>query len=105
MLHTLSSRTVFFGLVALAIVSMLFARLYLQELLDLEACPLCMTQRVFVVLWGLFALAGALHNPPAWGRRVYAALVSTVDEQIGRLLDQVDGLVQRGRVLAEVRPQ
>lgn len=74
MLHTLSSRTVFFGLVALAIVSMLFARLYLQELLDLEACPLCMTQRVFVVLWGLFALAGALHNPPAWGRRVYAAL-------------------------------
>jgi len=74
MLHTFSSRLVFFGLVLLAIISILFARFYLQEFLDLEACPLCMTQRVFVVLWGLFALAGALHNPSNLGRRVYASL-------------------------------
>jgi len=72
--HTLSSRTVFIGLVALAITSMVFARGYLQGYLGLEACPLCMTQRVFVVLWGLIALAGAIHNPSGWGRRVYAGL-------------------------------
>ncbi len=42
--------------------------------MGLEACPLCMTQRVFVVLWGVIALIGALHNPRHWGRRVYGAL-------------------------------
>jgi disulfide bond formation protein DsbB len=74
MLQALSPRLVFIGLVLLAITSMLFARLYLQEYLGLDACPLCMTQRVFVVLWGLIALLGALHNPQGWGRRVYGAL-------------------------------
>lgn len=74
MLHSLSPRLVFVGLVLLAITSMLFARLYLQEYLGLAACPLCMTQRVFVVLWGLIALVAAIHNPRGWGRRVYSAL-------------------------------
>ena len=72
--HSLSPRMVFIGLVLLAVVSMLFARVYLQGYLELVACPLCITQRLFVVLWGIVALAGAIHNPPGWGRRVYAAL-------------------------------
>ncbi|WP_415356842.1 disulfide bond formation protein B [Halioglobus sp. Uisw_031] len=72
--HAPSPRLVFIGLVLLAVVSMLFARLYLQAFLNLEACPLCMTQRVFVVAWGSIALIAALHNPLGWGSRVYAAL-------------------------------
>tara|TARA_R110002072_G_scaffold107837_4_gene234316 strand:- start:340 stop:843 length:504 start_codon:yes stop_codon:yes gene_type:complete len=72
--HALSPRLVFIGLVLLAVVSMLFARLYLEAFLNLEACPLCMTQRVFVVSWGLIALIAALHNPLGWARRVYGAL-------------------------------
>ena len=72
--HAPSPRLVFIGLVLLAVVSMLFARLYLQAFLNLEACPLCMTQRVFVVAWGLIALIATLHNPLGWGSRVYAAL-------------------------------
>jgi protein dithiol:quinone oxidoreductase len=74
MLQSLSTRQVFFALVLLAVVSMVFARFYLQEYLGLEACPLCMTQRVFVVLWGAIAFVGAVHDPRGWGRRVYAAL-------------------------------
>ena len=73
--HAPSPRLVFIGLVLLAVVSMLFARLYLQAFLNLEACPLCMTQRVFVVSWGLIALIAALHNPLGWGRRVYGGTV------------------------------
>lgn len=73
-LQSLSHRQVFFGLVIFAVVSIVFARFYLQAFLGLEACPLCMSQRAFVVLWGVFALLGALHNPPGWGRRVYAGL-------------------------------
>lgn len=72
--HALSPRLVFICLAILAAISMLFARLYLQAFLNLEACPLCMTQRVFVVLWGLIALIAAVHNPLGWGRRLYAAL-------------------------------
>ena len=74
MLQFLSPRKVFVGLALLAIISMLFARVYLQGYLGLDACPLCMTQRVFVVLWGVIALLAAAHNPHGWGRRVYAAL-------------------------------
>ncbi|MAT91003.1 MAG: disulfide bond formation protein B [Halioglobus sp.] len=72
--HTLSQRQVFCALVLLAVVAMLFARVYLQAYLGLEACPLCMTQRLFVVIWGVIALLGALHNPGALGGRVYAGL-------------------------------
>jgi len=76
MLRSLSPRLVFFGLAATALVAMLFARFYLEEILGLAPCPLCMTQRVFVVLWGGIALLAALHNPSGWGRRVYAGLCS-----------------------------
>lgn len=37
-------------------------------------CSLCITQRGFVVLTGLLALAAALHNPALTGRRTYAVL-------------------------------
>ena len=74
MVNSLSPRLVFVGLVLLAIVSMLFARVYLEAHLGLEACPLCMTQRVFVVGWGLFALAAVIHNPGVTGVRIYAGL-------------------------------
>ena len=74
MLDSLSPRLVFAGLALLAIVSMLFARVYLEAYLGLEACPLCMTQRVAVIGWGLFALAAAIHNPGTRGVRIYAGL-------------------------------
>ncbi len=74
MLHSLTPRLVFFGLAVTALAAMLFARVYLEEILGLAPCPLCMTQRVFVVLWGGIALLAALHNPAGWGRRVYATL-------------------------------
>ena len=74
MLQTLSPRVMFFGLVLFALAAMVFARGYLQGYLGLEPCPLCMTQRLFVVLWGAFALLAVLHNPAGWGLRVYAAL-------------------------------
>lgn len=74
MLQSLSPRLVFAGLVLLAITSMAFAMLFLSEYLDLAACPLCMTQRVFVVAWGVVALVAVIHNPRNWGLRIYGAL-------------------------------
>jgi disulfide bond formation protein DsbB len=49
---------------------------YLDGYLELEPCPLCMTQRVFVVLCGLFALLALAQNPGLIGRRIYAGLAA-----------------------------
>ena len=47
---------------------------YLDGVLGLTPCPLCMTQRVFVVGAGGVALVALLHGPGALGRRIYAVL-------------------------------
>ena len=52
---------------------MLVALLYFQEYLGLLPCPLCVSQRIFVILSGLIALAGYLHNPGRLGVQVYSA--------------------------------
>ncbi|WOJ97882.1 disulfide bond formation protein B [Congregibacter brevis] len=70
----LQIRPVFFGLFLLTVVSMAFALFYLERTLGLPPCPLCITQRLFVVLVGVFALLAAIQNPQGWGRRVYATL-------------------------------
>lgn len=74
MLQSLSPRLVFFGLVLLAIASMAIAVYFMSGHLELDACPLCMTQRIFVAAWGLVAVVALVHNPVSWGRRVYGAL-------------------------------
>jgi disulfide bond formation protein DsbB len=47
---------------------------YLDGVLGLEPCPLCMSQRLFVLGCGLFCLLAAIHNPGRTGRRVYASI-------------------------------
>jgi protein dithiol:quinone oxidoreductase len=49
--------------------------LHAQYRLGLEPCPLCILQRVGIVLLGLAFLVAALHHPRGWGRYVYAALL------------------------------
>jgi len=74
MLQLLSPRLVFFGLTAIAIASIAVAMLFMEGHLGLAPCPLCMTQRAFIVLVGIVGLIAGLHNPLAWGRRVYGVL-------------------------------
>ncbi|NIR29700.1 MAG: disulfide bond formation protein B [Gammaproteobacteria bacterium] len=50
--------------------------LYFQYAMQLEPCPLCIIQRVFVLGLGAVMLVGALHDPHAWGRRVYGGLIT-----------------------------
>ena len=74
-MHALmQTRPVFLGLTLIPVVAMGFAVLFLQQAMGLAPCPLCITQRVFVVLVGLFALTAFIHNPRGYGRRIYAAL-------------------------------
>ena len=48
--------------------------LYFERTLGLEACPLCMTQRLFIVLCGLWGLLAFVHNPGVLGVKVYSFL-------------------------------
>jgi disulfide bond formation protein DsbB len=50
--------------------------LYSQYGLGLEPCPLCIFQRIGVILLGLAFLAAALHDPRGRGRSVYGALIA-----------------------------
>jgi disulfide bond formation protein DsbB len=49
--------------------------LYAQHVLLLDPCPLCILQRIAVILCGLVFFTGAIHNPGTSGARVYAVLL------------------------------
>lgn len=70
----ITSRLVFLGIGAVTALMMGFGY-WLQYGLGLEPCPLCMTQRVFIVAAGVTGLVAALHGPGRTGIRVYGALV------------------------------
>ena len=66
-----------FLLVAIACtVMMLIAIFYFQKTLELDPCPLCITQRIFIILVGLISLAAFFHHPSVVCRRVYAGLIT-----------------------------
>jgi len=55
----------------LASAGLMGAALVFQYGMGLEPCPLCIVQRWFVIALGATLLVGALHNPRAWGQRLY----------------------------------
>ncbi len=69
-----SVRGLFFLMAAASVFLMLFA-LYLQHVLGEHPCPLCITQRIFVMVIGALALLAAIHNPAQLGRRAWSAAV------------------------------
>ena len=65
-----------FLLSAAASAGLILFALYLQYVQGEHPCPLCITQRIFVIAVGLLALAAAIHNPKQTGRRVWASLMA-----------------------------
>src|SRR5450631_1794435 len=49
---------------------------YAQYVMHLEPCPLCIFQRIGIFVLGVMFLIAALHDPAAFGRRVYTGLLS-----------------------------
>ncbi len=50
--------------------------LYAQHVLLLDPCPLCILQRIAVILLGVLFLLAALQNPGQIGGRIYSGLMS-----------------------------
>ncbi len=61
-------------IVFLGCTGLILAALYMQHAMGMHPCPLCITQRIFVIVVGLLALLAALHNPAAFGRKIYGGL-------------------------------
>lgn len=70
----ISARTINFGsfLICCGLIGFAY---YLQNILNLQPCPLCVLERcVFAILASLFLLA-AIHNPGPSGQRIYGSLL------------------------------
>ena len=57
-----------------ATIALIATALYMQYVMELIPCALCMTQRVFVIAVGVVALIAWLHKPGTKGTKVYAIL-------------------------------
>ena len=66
----------FYGLL-ICIASMLFAILYLERVLFLDPCPLCIFDRVVITALGVVFLVAFLHNPKSLLAKIYA-MISTI---------------------------
>ncbi|WP_417779334.1 disulfide bond formation protein B [Stutzerimonas xanthomarina] len=70
----LASPRSLFLLAFIACALMMVAALYLEHVVGLAPCPLCIVQRICVIGFGLVCLVAALHGPHKTGRRVYSVL-------------------------------
>jgi len=49
--------------------------LYLEHVVGLEPCPLCVMQRIFFILVGVVALIAGIQAPGKRGRRIYGVVL------------------------------
>ncbi len=73
-----------------ACVGLMGYALYSEHVLGLAPCPLCVFQRIAIIVLGIVFLLAALHNPNGGGRFGYSVLA---------LLAAVGGVVVAGRHL------
>ena len=59
-------------------VSLLGIAMYMEHVMMLEPCPLCIMQRVFFLATGIVALVAFIHNPVARGKLIYGSLAAVL---------------------------
>jgi disulfide bond formation protein DsbB len=72
MLSVLPSTRTLLTLIWLGSIVLMAIGLYMQYVMELLPCALCMTQRIFIIAIGVVALFAWLHNPTGRGIRAYA---------------------------------
>lgn len=82
-----TTQRVFLWMALSSIIAMV-AALYLQHYENLEPCPLCIFQRLAVLVFGVISLAAFVHNRQTIGRRIYSGLA---------VLAAVAGVIVAGR--------
>jgi disulfide bond formation protein DsbB len=74
-MKTIPSKRVLNFAAALMCAAMMGFALYAQHVLLLDPCPLCILQRIAVILLGILFLLAALQNPDKLGGRIYSLLL------------------------------
>lgn len=72
---TINNRRLFLA-IFLVCAALLGFGLYLQHVVHLEPCPLCILQRIAFIAVGATALVAVMHNPQRRGWAVYGGLLS-----------------------------
>lgn len=63
-----------FLILAAGCLGLILTGLYMQHVMGLAPCALCVTQRIFIIAVGVIALLAFIHNPNTKGRRIYASI-------------------------------
>lgn len=84
----LFSPRIWFLFVALSCAGMLGYGYYVQHVLFIDPCPLCILQRIAFMWIGAVGLVAAIHNPAQTGRWVYA---------VALFVGSITGIVIAGR--------
>jgi len=71
----MSSQRVIFSIIFTVCIGLLGFGLYLEHVVGLEPCPLCIFQRVAYIIIAVISLIGAIHNPQKLFERIYASLI------------------------------
>ena len=64
-----------FLLIAAASAGLMLFSFFLQFILELEPCPLCISQRIAMTALGLIAILAVTHNPTPFGFKLYGLLM------------------------------
>ncbi|MCH8258140.1 MAG: disulfide bond formation protein B [Proteobacteria bacterium] len=72
---TIPSSRIIFGLLFFGCSFLMAAALFMEHQMNLEPCPLCILQRIMVMMTGIIALIAAIHHPRHAGIKVYGGLV------------------------------
>ena len=81
----ISGKRIVLLLIFLICITVIGYALYLQLVINLLPCPLCIAQRIAYWLVGLTAIFAFIHNPRSLGRQIYYSFI-TVFSLIGLLL-------------------
>ena len=72
-----SNRIMNFGIFFITVLTIVVA-LYMEHVMLLSPCGLCITQRVFFILCGFVCLVSALHDPEATTQRLYSLIAASM---------------------------
>ena len=72
-----SNRIMNFGIFFITVLTIVDA-LYMEHVMLLSPCGLCITQRVFFILCGFVCLVSALHDPEATTQRLYSLIAASM---------------------------
>lgn len=60
----------------LACIALIVIAFYMQYVMGLDPCPLCMMQRIVIYVVAIVFLLAMTHNPAITGQRIYAILIT-----------------------------